>query len=69
VVRTPLVRLAVLFVGCLATALPYAAAQRSGPVARVGLFHVGLDHDPPGLGPLLESLKRLGYEEGSSIAS
>jgi len=67
VVPTPLVGLAVLFVACLSTALPYAAARRSGPVARVGLFHVGLDHDPPGLGPLRESLKRLGYEEGSTI--
>jgi putative ABC transport system substrate-binding protein len=33
----------------------------------VGLFHVGLDHDPPGLAPLRESLKRLGYEEGQNI--
>jgi len=67
VVPTPLVRIAVLLAACLSAALPYAAAQRSGPAARVGLFHVGLDHDPPGLGPLRESLKRLGYEEGSTI--
>jgi putative ABC transport system substrate-binding protein len=33
----------------------------------VGLFHVGLDHDPPGLAPLRESLKRLGYEEGQNV--
>lgn len=42
-------------------------SARSGSVARVGLFHVGLDHDPPGLAPLRESLKALGYEEGKNI--
>jgi putative ABC transport system substrate-binding protein len=42
-------------------------AQPVGKVARVGLFHVGLDHDPPSLLPLRESLKRLGYVEGKSI--
>jgi len=62
-----LVRLAALLVACLFAALPDAGAQRSGPAARVGLFRVGLDHDPPGLAPLRESLKRLGYEEGSTI--
>src|SRR5262245_11794780 len=42
-------------------------AQSPAKVARVGLFHVGLDHDPPGLAPLRESLRRLGYEEGRNI--
>jgi putative tryptophan/tyrosine transport system substrate-binding protein len=44
-----------------------AEAQQVGKVWRIGLFHVGLDHDPPGLAPLRESLKRLGYEEGRNI--
>ena len=44
-----------------------AGAQQPGKVWRVGLFHVGLDHDPPSLAPLRESLKRLGYEEGKNI--
>jgi ABC-type uncharacterized transport system substrate-binding protein len=44
-----------------------SVAQKSGTAPRVGLFHVGLDHDPPGLAPLRESLKRLGYEEGANI--
>jgi putative ABC transport system substrate-binding protein len=57
--------LAVL-IACLCTA-PDAGAQQPGSAARVGLFHVGLDHDPPGLAPLRESLKRLGYEEGRTI--
>ena len=51
----------------LFTAPLNAEAQRPGTAARVGLFHVGLDHDPPGLAPLRESLKRLGYEEGKNI--
>src|SRR5262245_21768498 len=62
-----MIGLVVLLVACLFTALPDAGAQRSGSAARVGLFHAGLDHDPPGLAPLRASLKRLGYEEGSTI--
>jgi putative ABC transport system substrate-binding protein len=52
--------------GALAAPLG-AEAQRAGKVWRVGLFHVGLDHDPPALAPLRESLKRLGYEQGKNI--
>ena len=61
------VGLAVILAVCAFTVLPDAWAQRSGSIARVALFHVGLDHDPPGLAPLRESLKRLGYEEGHTI--
>jgi putative tryptophan/tyrosine transport system substrate-binding protein len=51
-----------------AIAGPFAAeAQRAGKVWRIGLFHVGLDHDPPGLAPLTDALRRLGYEEGRNI--
>ena len=62
-----LIGLVVVLVACLSTVSLDAGAQRAGPVARVGLFHVGLDHDPPGLAPLRTSLKRLGYEEGRTI--
>jgi putative tryptophan/tyrosine transport system substrate-binding protein len=50
------------------TLVPFAAeAQPAAKVPRIGLFHVGLDHDPPGLAPLRESLRRMGYEEGRNI--
>ena len=42
-------------------------AQESSKIPLIGLFHVGLDHDPPGLASLRESLKRMGYEEGRNI--
>lgn len=41
--------------------------QESSKMPRIGLFHVGLDHDPPGLAPLRETLKHMGYEEGRNI--
>jgi putative ABC transport system substrate-binding protein len=44
-----------------------AGAQQPGKVWRVGLFHVGLDHVPPSLQPLRDSLRALGYEEGKNI--
>ena len=44
-----------------------AEAQQPTKIPRIGLFHVGLDHDPPALAPLRESLRRLGYEEGRNI--
>ena len=44
-----------------------AEAQPAAKIPRIGLFHVGLDHDPPALAPLRESLRRLGYEDGRSI--
>src|SRR5689334_13915799 len=43
------------------------AAPRAGRVYRVGLFHVGLDHVPPSLGPLRAALKELGYEEQGNL--
>jgi hypothetical protein len=49
-------------------AAPRAAeAQQARKLYRIGLIHVGLDHDPPSLVPLRESLKRLGYDEGQNI--
>ena len=44
-----------------------AEGQQPLKIPRIGLFHVGLDHDPPGLAPLRESLRRIGYEEGRNI--
>jgi len=42
-------------------------AQQAGKVYRIGLFHVGLDHDPPSLASIREQLKTLGYVEGKNI--
>src|SRR5436309_5984639 len=62
-----LIGLAVVLALSLALAPLAAEAQPAAKVARIGLFHVGLDHDPPGLAPLRESLRRMGYEEGRNI--
>jgi putative ABC transport system substrate-binding protein len=48
-------------------AAPLVAAQQPPRVWRIGLFHVGLDHVPPSLDPLRETLKALGYEEGKNL--
>jgi putative tryptophan/tyrosine transport system substrate-binding protein len=42
-------------------------AQQPGKVWHVGLFHVGLDHNPQSLEPLRAGLKALGYEQGKNI--
>jgi len=44
-----------------------ALGQQARNIPRIGLFHVGLDHEPPALEPLRESLRRMGYEEGRNI--
>ncbi len=62
-----LIGLAVVFALGLALGPLVAEAQPAVKVPRIGLFHVGLDHDPPGLAPLRESLRRMGYEEGRNI--
>jgi putative ABC transport system substrate-binding protein len=62
------VRLIGLAVVLALTLAPLVSAeQESSKIPLIGLFHVGLDHDPPGLAPLRESLKRMGYEEGRNI--
>ena len=49
-------------------AAPHATeAQQAARVYRVGLFHVGLDHDPPSLAAIRRSLTALGYMEGKNI--
>src|SRR5438093_1088852 len=61
-------RLIGLAVVLAVTLAPLAAeGQQQLKIPRIGLFHVGLDHDPPGLAPLRESLRRMGYEEGRNI--
>jgi putative ABC transport system substrate-binding protein len=66
--KIPAVRAALTAAVALALLVaPLLAQAQPARVWRVGLFHVGLDHDPPALAPLRESLKRLGYEEGKSI--
>ena len=44
-----------------------ALSQQAGKVWRVGLCHVGLDHEPPSLPFLKEELARLGYAEGKNL--
>jgi putative ABC transport system substrate-binding protein len=62
-----LIGLAVVLVVSLVLARLAAEGQQPLKIPRIGLFHVGLDHDPPGLAPLRESLRRMGYEEGRNI--
>ena len=38
-----------------------------GKVWRMGLCHVGLDHEPPSLHPLKEELARRGYVDGRNL--
>jgi len=62
-----LIGLAVILFANLILAPLSSEAQQPLKIPRIGLFHVGLDHDPPALAPLRESLRRLGYEEGRNI--
>ena len=62
-----LIGLAVILFANLILAPLSSEAQQPLKIPRIGLFHVGLDHDPPGLAPLRESLRRMGYEEGRNI--
>lgn len=43
-----------------------AEAQPSGRVARLGVFHVGVDHVPPSVHGLQEGLVTLGYDAGKT---
>lgn len=59
----PLARVIALLV--ILVSVPAAWGQAR--VWRVGAFHVGLDHVPPSLEPLRQTLKALGYEEGKNL--
>ena len=62
--------LAVLL-GAAILALPATSSAQSpnagARVWHIGLFHVGLDHVPPSVPALRESLAKLGYEDGKNI--
>lgn len=47
--------------------LPPLGAGAETKVWRIGLFHVGLDHVPPSLEPLRETLNTLGYVQGKTV--
>jgi len=58
----------IALLGCAAVAWPLAThAQQTGKAWQIGLFHVGLDHEPPSLPTLKEELARLGYIEGKNL--
>jgi putative ABC transport system substrate-binding protein len=42
-------------------------AQHSGKTWRIGLCHVGLDHEPPSLPTLKQALSEKGYVEGKNL--
>jgi putative tryptophan/tyrosine transport system substrate-binding protein len=58
--------------GALLAAPLGAEAQQAGKIYHIGVFHVGLDHVPPSLHTLRETLRALGYDSGTlpvSLAS
>jgi putative ABC transport system substrate-binding protein len=44
-----------------------AMAQRANRVWHIGLCHVGLDHEPPGLQSLHRTLNEMGYVDGKNL--
>ncbi|HET9765177.1 MAG TPA: ABC transporter substrate-binding protein [Casimicrobiaceae bacterium] len=46
---------------------PIAFAQKPAKIWHVGLCHVGLDHEPPGLQTLHRALNELGYVDGKNL--
>lgn len=42
-------------------------AQEQTKVWRIGLVHVGNDHEPPSYKPLLEGMRALGYADGRNV--
>jgi putative ABC transport system substrate-binding protein len=57
--------LVVLF--CLVILQQTAFAQRTAKVWHIGLCHVGLDHEPPGLHSLHQALNDMGYVDGKNL--
>lgn len=58
--------LALAGAGLLAACGP--ASRPTDRTWRLGLFHVGQDHVPASLDPLLEELTQLGYRQGQNLA-
>src|SRR5215471_267019 len=52
---------------CLAAPAEAAFAQKPAKVWHIGLCHVGLDHEPPGLHSLHKALNDMGYVDGNSL--
>lgn len=46
---------------------PTALAQKANHVWHIGLCHVGLDHEPPGLHTLHKALNDMGYRDGKNL--
>jgi hypothetical protein len=44
-----------------------ALAQQANKVWHIGLCHVGLDHEPPGLNSLHQALNDMGYVDGRNL--
>jgi putative tryptophan/tyrosine transport system substrate-binding protein len=58
---------AILAVALMGLFPPQEVDAQTSKVWRVGLCHVGLDHDPPSLHSLKEELARLGYVDGKNL--
>ncbi len=52
---------------CLASPPQAAFAQKATKVWHIGLCHVGLDHEPPGLHTLHKALNDMGYVDGRNL--
>ncbi len=52
---------------CLATLDQTVFAQQAKKVWHIGLCHVGLDHEPPGLNSLHQKLNDMGYVDGKNL--
>jgi len=52
--------------GAFVAPLP-GEAQKPGKMYRIGLCHVGLDHEPPSLPTLKQALAEKGYVEGKNL--
>ncbi len=65
--RRKLHRAIFLVLGLMLFLPSFAYAQQAGKIWKIGLFHVGLDHVPPALGPFKEGLNALGYVEGKNL--
>jgi ABC-type uncharacterized transport system substrate-binding protein len=52
---------------CLAALGPSVVAQKPKKVWHIGLCHVGMDHEPPGLQTLHRALNEMGYEDGNNL--
>ena len=52
---------------CLIALAQTTFAQQATKVWRIGLCHVGLDHEPPGLHTLHQALNDMGYQDNKNL--